>query len=469
MEGLPDGVNSFAVKAVDMYGHETVDGAINTFTWTVDTSRPTTTITSHWASSEPVTSTKGTFSYTSSETGFYKYQVDSGAIVTAPTATTQTFAKGTFYVDSCEGTAHSFSVMAVDPVGNVGEATSTSFVVQPINTELSLANGNDGSSVSPSTTAVFNIGAIIDDSAPNKFTYEYKLNDGAWTQGRHFPKFGLRDLPEGTHTLTARATSQNGCVDPSPTPYTFSVDLTPPVTQWADDTCTPGSPYVTNETHATLCGTVVDANIKTTGSQYKLGNLPYTAAGNPLVTSTGAFCISLDNLVEGQYDVMFKSMDAAGHAGEEDTCTVIVDGKIPDTLVEFGPATPTMEKTEGEYVFGFSCDEGSCTFEYSINEQAYVAVAPSDLTPNYYVLSVPFEKVGTGVNTLKVVAIDAGGNRDPSPAYFTFTVMDAASYSQMADQFKWTFKMADGANGGSMKTFKFKNTMDHAYCVDSAC
>jgi len=241
------------------------------------------------------------------------------------------------------------------------------------------------------------------------------------------------------------------------------------MTVWNEGTCTPGSPYVTNETHAMLCGTVSDVNVKTTGSQYKLGNLPYTSAGNPLVTSSGAFCISLDNLVEGQYDVAFKSMDAAGNQGEESTCTVIVDGKIPDTLIEFGPATPSMEKTEGDYVFGFSCDEGSCTFEYSINEQMFVPAVPSDLTPNYFVLSVPYTGFGKGVNTLKVVAIDAGGNRDPSPAYFTFTVMDATAYSEVADQFKWTFKMTEGSTGTSMKTFAFKNNLNHAYCIDSEC
>lgn len=35
---LPDGTNSFVVKAVDMYGHETTEDYKNTFTWTVGTS-----------------------------------------------------------------------------------------------------------------------------------------------------------------------------------------------------------------------------------------------------------------------------------------------------------------------------------------------------------------------------------------------------------------------------------------------
>jgi len=102
-------------------------------------------------------------------------------------------------------------------------------------------------------------------------------------------------------------------------------------------------------------------------------------------------------------------------------------------------------------------------------EDTLEPAVPSDLTPNYFVLSVPYTGFGKGVNTLKVVAIDAGGNRDPSPAYFTFTVMDATAYSEVADQFKWTFKMTEGSTGTSMKTFAFKNNLNHAYCIDSEC
>ena len=55
-----------------------------------------------------------------------------------------------------------------------------------------------------STTVVFNIAAIVDNSAPDSFTYEYAINDGAWTMGKHFPKFGLKDLPEGSHTIKVK-------------------------------------------------------------------------------------------------------------------------------------------------------------------------------------------------------------------------------------------------------------------------
>ena len=82
----------------------------------------------------------------------------------------------------------------------------------------------------------------------------------------------------------ARAITSNGCTDPTPATLAFAVDLTPPVVTFLDG-CTMADPYVTNETHAMLCGEITDANVKPTGAQYKVGMMPYSSAGNPLVST----------------------------------------------------------------------------------------------------------------------------------------------------------------------------------------
>jgi hypothetical protein len=49
------------------------------------------------------------------------------------------------------GTTHTFSVHAVDAVGNVGAASTSSFLVDPVETTLTLVNALAGNTVAGST------------------------------------------------------------------------------------------------------------------------------------------------------------------------------------------------------------------------------------------------------------------------------------------------------------------------------
>jgi len=93
------------------------------------------------------------------------------------------------------GTTHTFSVHAVDLVGNVGDASVYSFLVDPVETTLTLANALAGYTVA-GNTAEFTIGAIVDGQTERKFGYEYMVDNGAWIKGKHFPQFGVRGLEE---------------------------------------------------------------------------------------------------------------------------------------------------------------------------------------------------------------------------------------------------------------------------------
>eukprot|EP00959_Pyramimonas_sp_CCMP1952_P456606 9473456-Pyramimonas_sp.AAC.1 len=85
----------------------------------------------------------------------------------------QEFPTNSFAVSKCAGTEHSFAVYAVDMTGNVGDMVKDSFTVEPINTYLTLANAVSGDVVN-GATAVFTISAIVDNTAPSSFSYEYK-------------------------------------------------------------------------------------------------------------------------------------------------------------------------------------------------------------------------------------------------------------------------------------------------------
>lgn len=414
IEDLPDGTNTFAVKAHDMYG---TSSNMNVFTWTVDTIKPMTSFTTGgtWAETELVTSTKGTFAYSSSESGsFYKYQVDGGVFVTANTATSQTFPDETFYVASCSGTSHSFGVKSIDPLGNVGDTLTSKFTVEPINTMLTLANAASGSVVA-SSTPVFTISAIVDNHSPSSFTYEYKINDGSYKKGVHFPKFGVKGLADGHHTITARAIAANGCADPTPITVSFTVDTTAPTTTLD---C-PASP--SNSDSITVYGMVADSSVKASGTQYKLGSAPYSTPGSPMVPCSGCpddtFAIMLESLVEGSYTLYAKSTDMAGITGEEAMCSWVVDYGPPETVVVAGPPTPMY--FEDASVFNFACQEEGCVFMYQVDGQGYME-APGDM--------VSFTGIAQGLHTLKVYAVDAAGNADPTPAAYTWTVFEEEMY-----------------------------------------
>ena len=80
-----------------------------------------------------------------------------------------------------------------------------------------------------------------------------------------------------------------------------------------------------------------------------------------------------------------------------------------DTAIDSGPASLTRDAT-GDFVF--SSTNGGVSFECSIDGGAFAACASTYATP----------ALGDGPHTLEVRAVDAAGDRDPSPASYAWTV-----------------------------------------------
>jgi len=436
LSGLPDGINTFTILADDMYGNPTDSSMLNTFSWTIDTAKPVTTFTTSgtWGVTEAPTSTKGSFTYTSSEaSSFFKYAIDGGASVLELTTAPQVFPTGTFAVSSCSGSGHSFSVNAIDAVGNIGGSATDSFTVEPINTFLSVTNAVSGSVVNLGT-AIFQISALVDETAPTSYSYEYKVDDGAYIKGKHFPRFGVRGLADGHHTITARAMTTGGCTDPTPIKIPFTIDTTKPSTSL---NC-PVSPL--NTMDLTVHGYVDDNSVSTAGTQYKLNDGTYTSPGVPVVCpspgvpgcAANTFAIQLNHLQEGPYTLFAKSTDLAGLTGEETSCTWVVDMGPPETMVLQGPPTPQMMGENSSFKFG--CMETSCVFYYSVDSEDSVD----------YVLSehdtVHLGELAAGVHTIRVYAMDAAGNADPTPAAYTWTIYDKPMYGDYCETCAFSYK-----------------------------
>jgi large repetitive protein len=104
--GLADGTHTFEVRAIDASSN--VDPSPASYSWTIDTVAPNTTITAH--PDNPSHSVDASFSFTSTEPGStFECQLDGGGFSTCTSPQTYT---GLDYGN------HTFEVRAIDGVGN---------------------------------------------------------------------------------------------------------------------------------------------------------------------------------------------------------------------------------------------------------------------------------------------------------------------------------------------------------------
>ncbi len=84
----------------------------------------------------------------------------------------------------------------------------------------------------------------------------------------------------------------------------------------------------------------------------------------------------------------------------------------PETVIADGPPSP-IDLTSA--TFTFSCNETACTFECRLNAGFWFGCySPGTL-----------DRLSSGENTFEVRAIDAAGNVDATPAFWTWTILSA--------------------------------------------
>jgi hypothetical protein len=206
---LADGSHTFSVRAIDVAGN--VDGTPATYTWTVDTGAPNTTITS--SPINPSSSAAASFSFTATEPGStFECELDGGGF--SPCTSPQS------YSGLSDG-SHTFQVRATDPAGNI-DATPASYTwtVDTAAPSASITGGPSDPSSDAAPTFTFSA-----DEAGSSF--ECRLDGGAFATCAS--PHGLAALTEGSHTLTVRAIDGAGNIGPGDS-RTWTVDLTAPET-----------------------------------------------------------------------------------------------------------------------------------------------------------------------------------------------------------------------------------------------
>jgi hypothetical protein len=213
---LSEGSHAFQVRASNANG----TGAPAGYTWTIDLTAPTASITSHPVDPSPGGS--ASFRYSSSEGGS-KFEcrltpLEGGfaACNTQPRV----------YSKLADG-KYKFEVRAIDAAGNT-QATPTPFAWTVDNSladttppETSIGTKPQDPSSSPTATFTYS-------STEPGSTFECKL-DGSAFAACDFGGVTYTGLGEGQHTFQVRATDASSNTDPTPAGYTFGVVLSSPL------------------------------------------------------------------------------------------------------------------------------------------------------------------------------------------------------------------------------------------------
>jgi CSLREA domain-containing protein len=125
----------------------------------------------------------------------------------------------------------------------------------------------------------------------------------------------------------------------------------------------------------------------------------------------------------------------------------LAPGVPPDTVIEIAPpvSTPLFEA-----VFKFGSNEPDVSFECSLDGAPFTACAndPELVEANWFVVELEFEEEQLGQHTFRVRAVDPEGNRDPSPATHTWTILGALAIVTDGPAFEPGEGPGEPASGG---------------------
>jgi glycosidase len=382
--GLSDGNHSFAVRATDLAGNS--DSSPASFTWTIDTSAPATTI----SSAPPALSNSGnaSFSFSSSETGSFQCKLDGGAFTSCTSPQS--------YTGLSDG-SHSFTVRAIDAAGNTDpNPASFAWTIDTAAPETTIDSAPP--SLSNNTTASFGF-----SSSESGGGFQCKLDSGAFAACDN--PVSYTGLSDGSHSFTVRAIDAAGNTDPTPAAYTWTIDTVAPIT--VIDSAPPALSNSGNASfsfHATKSGS---------SFQCKLDGGAFTSCTSPQ---------SYTGLSDGSHSFAVRAIDPAGNTDPSPaTYTWTIDTAAPITVIDSAP--PALSNSSSAS-FSFSSGESDSGFECKLDSGAFAACASP----------LSFNGLSDGSHSFTVRSIDPAGNSDPSPAAYTWTIDTAAPETTISSQ-----------------------------------
>jgi N,N-dimethylformamidase beta subunit-like, C-terminal/Domain of unknown function (DUF4082)/Bacterial Ig-like domain/Bacterial Ig domain/Purple acid Phosphatase, N-terminal domain len=380
---LDDSTTALRATAIDGARTSVCSGAV---TYIEDSTGPNTTISS--GPSGPTNDSTPTFGFSSSEqNSTFQCRFDSAefAPCSGPGATHTPTA-------ALSAGAHTFSVRAVDQIGNVGATPATrSFTVDTQAPNTTISSGPTGTT-SPTPTFGFS-------SSEQNSTFQCRFDSAAFAPcsgpgATHTPS---APLSGGSHTFAVRAVDQAGNTDATPATRSFTVDATAPNTTISSGPSggttspTPTFGFSSSEQNSTF-------------------QCRFDSAAFAPCSGTGATHTPTAALSEGAHTFSVRAVDQFGNIDATPaTRSFSVDTLTPDTTITSGPSGTTTNRTA---TFAFSSSEAGGTFQCRLDGANFASCS----SPKTYLL------LSFASHTFQVRAIDGVGNVDPTPAVRTFTV-----------------------------------------------
>jgi hypothetical protein len=477
-----DGQYTLEIRAHDRVGN--IDPSSASFTWTVDTSPPTTTIDSATDGNNRVINAGGNSS--SNSMIFLFSSIDSGVgadhsecsidnsnftVCTSPIQFTPT---------KLEDGTHILQIISEDKVGNRGSSPAsfnwTVDTVAPTAKIDSATDGNksavtrDGSTDSTSITFTF---SGNDTGGVGIDHFECSIDDNEFvtcTSPFTFPNL----LEDGTHTFRVMSEDKVGNRGSSPASFNWTVDTVAPTAKI--DSATDG-----NKSAVTRDGSTDSTSITFTFSGNDTGGVGIdhfecNVDSSDFVTCTSPF--TFPNLLEdGTHTFRVMSEDKVGNRGSSPASfNWTVDTVAPTTTID-----SVTDSNDNVITTGGNSSSNSAVIIFSGvdtggNAGQGVGVNRFECSfdgESFTICSAPLElsELDDGAHTIEIRSIDNVGNNDRSPASFIWTIDTVQPNTSITSAFDGNRNTvtAGGNTSSTSMTFAFSGTdtgsgIDHFEC-----
>ncbi|NMO15162.1 hypothetical protein HPC49_05895 [Pyxidicoccus fallax] len=233
----------------------------------------------------------------------------------------------------------------------------------------------------------------FDFSSPESpVTFEYRLDGSDWALASD--PLVLSGLPDGPHTLEARARDSVGNVDPTPATYTWTINNGPPDTSIVNKP--PGLTRLSSATFSfgsTEAGVAYECSLDMSGV--------FTPCTNP---------VTFDNLAQGWRTLHVRARDPMNnHDASPARYSWNIDLTAPETGIASGPPLTGAPATA---TFDFFANETNVFYDCALDGGAFARCADP----------VTFANLAPGEHVLQVRARDLAGNQDATPAAYAWRV-----------------------------------------------
>lgn len=392
--GLTVSTHTFSVRAI---GLDNSVGAAESYTWTIDITRPATPQITAPADNLLTNNPTPTFSGTA-EAFAHVPIFDGSTQIANPQAAADGAWSYTPPAALDDGT-HLWRVRAIDASGNRSDFTAlrtlkidtqapaAPVVIEPVNlARLNTRNPKIRGTAEGQTTV-----AVHDGTTPICSTSADP--SGAWLC------FSSVQLIDGPHTLNVVSRDAAGNESPTVT-VTIDLDATPPGAPTLD---TPVNGFATTATSLTVRGTAGPISaVKVLVNGVEVADETAGPDGNWAHTFSG--------LEEGEYAFSAKEVDDFGNrSASSNVANVTIDRTAPIVTVATHPPPRTNQTTAN---FTLQSSEPNVDFECALDDGGWL---PCDQSPSYSGLSA-------NAHNFKARAVDRAGNVGEDSAVFTWTI-----------------------------------------------